>query len=508
MEAISKVHHVSIRKYAAFLLESLILVCFVWMAYQIPYAHDDWDWGIDLGMEQFLYATVNSRYAGNLLEIVLTRSTMAKTIIMGLTFFLIPTLSVRVAYKSPDATDKIAMTALSVTLFLTISVDVWGETNGWVAGFSNYSFSALMLILWIFQCEETIVNKKANNCLARLVLLFFFTVALQLFLENITVCELAASLVMFFILIHKRNNVPRGAAILVGATVGTFIMFSSDIYVSLFQTGYAVNDYRQLTFNMNSSIPEIIITMVRKVCNDILPSLYLGNPLWGIIMVIALILLVLRVREHISKRRFLLFLVADSVCMAAFLAELFDFSNTLNGLNHRLALAYESTITVFYFGMILFQLNEIINVRDRRIRATIFWIAAPTVLLPMIAVNTIGSRTFYTSSLFIMLSILMVYGELLKVYKNRCKRAIELAFAVLMLVSITKYAIIYSAIGKVMVQRQEIIETAVEDKAEEIILPKFPYRQYLHGAEPVGEEKMIYFKSFYGIPQDTIVVFK
>lgn len=73
---------------------ALFAAFFIWLAAQIPYAHDDWDWGIGLGMRQLIYATVNSRYAGNLLEVILTRSEAAKCLIMGLTFLALPLAAV------------------------------------------------------------------------------------------------------------------------------------------------------------------------------------------------------------------------------------------------------------------------------------------------------------------------------------------------------------------------------------------------------------------------------
>ena len=48
---------------------------------------------------------------------------------------------------------------------------------------------------------------------------------------------------------------------------------------------------------------------------------------------------------------------------------------------------------------------------------------------------------------------------------------------------------------------------ALDAGADEVVLPRFPYAGYLHGATPVGEEKLMYFKEFYGIPQDVDVLF-
>lgn len=72
---------------------------------------------------------------------------------------------------------------------------------------------------------------------------------------------------------------------------------------------------------------------------------------------------------------------------------------------------------------------------------------------------------------------------------------------------VLRFSVAYGAIGRVKAERQQLISAALDAGANEIVLPRFPYAGYLHGATPVGEEKLMYFKEFYGIPQDVDVLF-
>ena len=63
---------------------------YIYLAAQIPYTHDDWDWGLSNGWEQLLTANINSRYSGNFLEVLMTRSGVFKTLFMGLSFCALP----------------------------------------------------------------------------------------------------------------------------------------------------------------------------------------------------------------------------------------------------------------------------------------------------------------------------------------------------------------------------------------------------------------------------------
>lgn len=75
----------------------ILAIFFLWMSYQIPYTHDDWDWGNSIGFTQLVYATVNSRYVGNFLVVILTRSEFIKTLVMGMFFFLMPVYALYVS---------------------------------------------------------------------------------------------------------------------------------------------------------------------------------------------------------------------------------------------------------------------------------------------------------------------------------------------------------------------------------------------------------------------------
>ena len=139
--------------------------------------------------------------------------------------------------------------------------------------------------------------------------------------------------------------------------------------------------------------------------------------------------------------------------------------------------------------------------------ALVFWLAPPIIVFPMAAVNTVGVRTFYTSLFFISLVILAVGSALLSECTAKLRCSLLAGSVAVILALVVHFSIVYNAIGQIKRQRDEIISASVEDGASVIVLPNFPYGSYLHGANPVGEEKMVYFKDFYGIPQESTVIF-
>ena len=178
------------------LICAVVLFYYIWMAAQIPYAHDDWAWGVQTGLRWFLEASINSRYAGNAIEIVLTRSPFLKTLLMGFTFASIPIVSVGMVKNvegcgcdSKEQEKYIYLFFLTNALMLFIPTDTWMQTFGWVAGFSNYVMVSLVMLVYLLVIIKSEVGRKTFKTVS-LILLFFFGIIMQLFVENITVCTL------------------------------------------------------------------------------------------------------------------------------------------------------------------------------------------------------------------------------------------------------------------------------------------------------------------------------
>ena len=86
------------------------------------------------------------------------------------------------------------------------------ETNGWVAGFANYSFSALILAVFIRQAQRTLSAEgtESPGRLAAPALIFVTVFVLQLYLENLTLYVAAAALALLIAARHSRSGRIRG----------------------------------------------------------------------------------------------------------------------------------------------------------------------------------------------------------------------------------------------------------------------------------------------------------
>ena len=46
---------------------ALLLAGWLYIAWNVPYTGDDWDWGLSEGLERWLSGALNNRYAGTFL---------------------------------------------------------------------------------------------------------------------------------------------------------------------------------------------------------------------------------------------------------------------------------------------------------------------------------------------------------------------------------------------------------------------------------------------------------
>ena len=145
------------------LLYSLLIIFYIWLAWNIPYASDDWDWGLDYGIRHLLTANINSRYCGNLLIVLMSRSKPLQAVLMGLSFFGIPFLMARLVTCRTEDRRFFLLCFLSAGIFfLGTDPHIWCETLGWISGFANYGFSLLGVLLCLFPALPLFDEKQLS----------------------------------------------------------------------------------------------------------------------------------------------------------------------------------------------------------------------------------------------------------------------------------------------------------------------------------------------------------
>ena len=487
------------------LLASLFL--YIWIFSQTPYGQDDWFWGIDYGVRMLLTGGINSRYIGNLLEVIVTRSEFLKAVLLGSIAAAIPSCLVALVRNSirqePTISRKadnlpLTMLLLANILFLTLPMDVWKETYGWIAGFSNYGLAIFFLAVFqLLVVRAVFDNAPAHSAIAGLGY-FIFGVCIQLVLENMSIFVFLADFIILVILMLARGNRKAKILILVmliGNIIGLAIMFSSKIYDSLLNTGKALHGYRSLVIDKNDSIWNNFILLNNRFVY-FYPNRIFGNN-WLICSLVSILLLPLSGKENrllkIVFRLFALFFLLYFV-FAHFFGPLENYITRWNEvLTQRLNL-------LFFWGVLCAILLFSWEGTYKRMILAFVWLSVPGVVLPFIAVKIVGSRYFLFSSFLLIEFCLFLLAE---VYRHRPKWSritdcfILLAFV---LVSVHRFFIYYD-IGQGKKERDALIRAAQNGEIDRLYFPDLPHKEYIEINEPLdGSAEVKYYREFYRIP--------
>lgn len=132
-----------------------------------------------------------------------------------------------------------------------------------------------------------------------------------------------------------------------------------------------------------------------------------------------------------------------------------------------------------------------------------FLLSAPVVILPLTVTAEIGPRLYFMPYIFILAMTVCAIPPL-----GKSKRTVSATFivAVGLILCMVFYARIYVEIRSVTVARAEAVVSAVSNGDSQVIMKK-DTNVYWWGRN-CGEERMTFFKKFYGIPENIEVVFE
>ena len=487
-----------------------VLTFYVWMAAQIPYTHDDWDWGSAVGMEQLLHATVNSRYVGNFFEVVMTRSEFLKVAIMGLSYFLIPFLLMQIAAKdrgivAPNR--KLLLFLLCNCLLLTMNHIMWREVYGWTAGFANFGISALFLLLWLKELLKAFDREPEDkkDSLGKGILYLVASFCGQLFIENLAIYCVLLAFVLCGIYYHRLHRVPNGViAMGIGAVGGLIVMFSSNIYQSLFTTGYAVGGVRSIPILSYGSV-------LAGIYELLVIGLNLGRELYANNIVLTItVLLVCTILMKSSQ-----YMTNRSVCSKATLINsILIFSFVICHIYDR---SCENHLTSVYLMDFIVSIAYFLTVgievflcfrKELRGKLLMLWLSPPVLIAPILVTTEHGQRLFFTTNILVLAFVLLIVVEMLDSVTVLMRKRIGGGVLGVALLLFSFYGGIYADIGACKTEREDRIDQAVQTEQKEIFLPAFPHQDYLHYPDTDVNWRVDYFKEFYGIPADVELVFE
>ena len=149
---------------ARYFIYSVFFILFVYLGYKAPYCLDEWKWGLPQRMELMKrgFSGYNGRYLGNILALLITRSEVAKTLVISVCMVLVVWLmevSVRrKSFSEKDKSDPILLLSI-ILLLLAVPASLYGQSYGWPAAFVNYEVPVPLFLVYFIWTEELYRNK-------------------------------------------------------------------------------------------------------------------------------------------------------------------------------------------------------------------------------------------------------------------------------------------------------------------------------------------------------------
>ena len=501
-----------IRQRPCFYVASILFWLFwLFLSANTPYGLDDWQWGVPIGLEELKTASLNSRYFGNLMEVIVSRSFLLKTLLMGTMETLIPLLSVllvqrwRETEREKGADDRFLALQLVLAnlIFLTLPREVWAQTYGWVAGFSNYGLAAFMMVV----SQGVLLDGKdpsKKHSIGFIVPSFFIGLITQLVLENITIFMVAVAVfaVLYQLLAYRRCS-SVALVFLLGIVSGAVIMFSGKIYSTLLSTGHAEGIGRYLSYPVDMKLPELIPFLYYRSLFFMPGNLWGNNWLACTVVALCMALAAKNLRPGLKN-------AVTLVCLCFALFFVFNrFVGPIEKYVSRWSDVLSQRLHFLFFWVILFFTVFLFRGQKKnRNMLLLLWILGPLAIAPMAAVTSIPGRCFLPTVVFLEEFCILLFQLEAKKARSPLREAGIAFLAAVLLVSAGKMIYIYSCLGKAEKQRETLIAEAKKAQVSSLYLPDYPYEEYHAFTEPMkGGGQLRFFREFYQIPDDMDLLF-
>ena len=473
-----------------FIFIILFLLCLLF-----PYSCDDWAWGSQIGLDRLStwFENYSGRYFGNLIVIALTRSNFLKAFVMS---FCITGIMMLIHKLSGEQKNG-AFIILTVLLFMP--VNLFRQVIVWTSGFSNYTTSAFLTLIYIYYVNNIYDKKKPQYSFLDIVPLAILGFLNTLIVEHMTIYNVILSVyVIIFTGIKFKKVYIQHIAYLVGAAAGTITMFSNSVYHSIVKGN---DDYRSIGSNQG-----IIIKVLKTYFSSIVSEGFFNNFILNVFLVgVCLIAWLTMKNQNKVSKKVKLFCSISVFVMVAFLASTFiismeDFTELfiLKVIKGILTGMYILAFVVFLFLM-PFE-------NDQKVKLLFIYGSIGCMMVPLLAVSPLGDRCFFASYVMMLYLGMEIYSTFSESVKKKCEMLSKSAL-VTVFVGFMYLFYIYGTISLCNNERIEAAQAASKNGSAIVQVEELPYKKYVWTSdidERMDSEKIWAerFKLFYNIDEN------
>ena len=458
--------------------------------YFTPYTRDDWAWGSSVGLDRMwdFFKDYNGRYAGNIVEIILTRVRWLRALVeTGVVIGIVHLIS-------PKGNRQIFYYFLAMCLLLLEPVAMMRQTLVYTAGFSNYVIPTLFMVWFIRYFKPLLLSEKKEDLNFKqihsvpIALLAFFSC---LFMEHVTLYLAFLSFIIIIYSIKKYKKVfSVSIGFFIGNLAGSLLMFLNGAYWKVI----AGNDNYRSVGETGSGV-ETNSFYFKKIGY----ILFSENWFFNIVMAVIIFALIKKYRNEIKNKGFIIVGKISGILLIILtilvtIANIVEKNVALYGLNDVINSVFTTILYAVLISLILIISTVLIKSKTKKF----LWVLLASMIildLPLMIVNPISPRCFFPMYVLLCMFILGCFK-----FIDLPKWSFKLTAGIL-IVSFILYLIIYVPLYKADVDRVNMIKNEIASGKTIIIIEKLPNEYFLWGATPPsGTMWERRYKFFHEIP--------
>lgn len=480
------------------LVSGILLIFWIMLfmiAYNFPLVGDDF-YGIDdriTSVSSFIewavwhWENTNGRILGNTTVLLVMQSKFWRAFVRASIIWLIMIL----VYQNSRIRSKAGYFLVYIYV-LAIPAAIFSETYARAFGFFNYVPPVMLTLFYLYMVQKEFFEEQAKLRGIKAVGAFLLGMCTQLFMENITIYVLIMTIWINICQIRKFKKVsPVFLSHAIGAAVGTVMMFSSPVYRAV---AAGSDTYREA--------PEGIAGFFHAACENwyqISEYSIRGNTLLLILVLLVCVWLLCRKgRGNGRKSDIFKTMIACSLAGTTayfMIADLLEWDEKIR--LYKSFFLLDVLMLILFIASVLLTIVLYVEEKEYRYRSLFFLISSFVLTGPLLFVTPVGPRCFYASYIFTALAFFNIVAYIIEQEHWELKRAAAPACVLAACVT-AYYMYIFFNIGDVEQERDAYIAGRMQEGDTSIMVPEFPYSDYLH--DPHGWK--IGLKFYYEKPED------
>lgn len=475
-----------------FLVTGIVFLFYLYIAMNMAFTQDDWTWGSSVGWGRFQhwFQGYNGRYLGDLTEVLITRSFTARVVFMsvfctGVIYLLWRLIGIKHVHNG------------IVVFFLVLSLptDIFAETYGWGAGFSNYIMGAFFSLLYLNIIKTIIEPGPTVYPRGAWLAMIPLGIASELFIEHVTLYNfVVAAAVMVYTYIRNRKIHLLHATYFLSVLAGMAIMFSNPAYMKMLHGTYGVG--RSVAFMEHKTS---LFMKIMNAAGEIYPFYIFDNTVLIIAMSFLGILLLYSTKSLRKVYSWILTGILVSFVIYKILWMGTDHVR-FNGLR-----PLEGFYSLVYLIAVFMVIGLTIKDKMSRFRSLFYLLSSGVLAAPFLIISPHSPREFLSSYLMLALLVAELVNVVIKPSMWKLVWRCSSIGAVSMMMM---YFGVFTRIGQTTHLRNHEIHHQLAEQAKVMKITKYRYTQFMKESAPnKGTWTYKTFTLYYHIPKNVKVQF-